>query len=149
MGTFYLFARSLLLYVLLLYNKISQMKIPQIENYIFCLMCSKLYINCAIFKGDAISSVTMSCNLETVSIKVPILYRWTTVPSVSKTCACSAVTYQLRFLKYFCLSSSWLTVITTVTKEWILLLKAAFDCAFYTRKGKPNIWKFYHSVSSI
>lgn len=67
------------------------MKIPQIENYIFCLMGSKLYINCAIFKGDAIHSVTMSGSFEAISIKVTILYRWTTIPSVSKAFTYSAV----------------------------------------------------------
>jgi len=67
------------------------MKIPQIENYIFCLIGSKLYINCAIFKGDAIHSVTMSGSFEAISIKVTILYRWTTIPSVSKAFTYSAV----------------------------------------------------------
>lgn len=149
MGTLYLFAKSLLLYVLLLCNKISQMKIPQTETYIFCLMGSKLYINCAIFKGDAISSVTMSCNLEAVSIKVTILYRWTTIHSVSKTSTCSAITYWLKFFKYFFLSLSLLTVINAVTKEWSLLLKIAFDCGFYIKKEKTNIWTSYRSVSWI
>lgn len=63
-----------------------------------------------------------------------ILYRWTTIPSVSKTSTCSAITYQLRLFKYFCLSLSSLTVKTPVTKEWNLLLKPAFDWGFYIKK---------------
>lgn len=90
---------------LLLCNKISHMEMSKAENYIFYLMGSKLHINGAIFKGDAISSVTISCNLGASSIKMTILYKWTTILQDSETVTCCAIAYKLRFyFRFFMLS---------------------------------------------
>lgn len=74
----------------------SHMKISPTENYILYLMGCKLYINGSIFKGDGISSVTISCNFGAISIKVTSLYKWTAIPWDSETFTCSAIAYNLR-----------------------------------------------------